>query len=100
MTDKYPHSLGFTDEHKKNMTRAAALLNKDDWTKAVGLGMGLVEKYAESYVKGETNFIFCTPELAACVENNSDFFKALCQEGVIEWLTPLVLTKSATVSND
>jgi hypothetical protein len=24
------------------------------------------------------------------------FFKALCQEGVIEWLTPFVLGKTAT----
>ena len=76
------------------MTRAAALLNKDDWSKAVGEGMELVEEYAESCVKGETEVIFCTPELAACVENNSDFFKALCQEGVIEWLTPFVMGKS------
>jgi hypothetical protein len=54
----------------------------------------MVKAGAEAYVKGKTGVVFCTPELEASIENHPDFFKALCQEGVIEWLTPFVLTKN------
>jgi len=94
--DKFPHVLGFTDEHKRGMERVAALLNKQDWAAAIGLGMRMVQFYSEAYVKGKTNYMFCTSELEACIENNPAFFEALCQEGVIEWLTPFVMGKSTT----
>jgi hypothetical protein len=35
-----------------------------------------------------------TPEFDQLYQNNKEFFKALCEDGVIEWLTPLVLAKS------
>jgi hypothetical protein len=94
--DSHPHTLGFPDEYKRDMERAAALLNKKDWAAAVGLGMTMVRFYSEAYVKGKTNYMFCTSELEACIENNPAFFEALCQEGVIEWLTPFVLGRSTT----
>ena len=84
MTKKeYPHMLGFTDKHKKIMERAAALLREEDWTEAIRVGMRMVQLYSEAYVKGKTNYMFCTSELEACIENNPAFFEALCQEGVI-----------------
>jgi len=92
--DKFPHVLGFTDEHKRGMERVAALLNKEDWAAAVGTGMNLVHYYSEAYVKGKTEVVFCTPELEASIENHPEFFEALCQEGVIEWLTPFVMGRS------
>jgi hypothetical protein len=98
--DKFPHKLGFSNEHKKTMTRAAALLDADDWIHAIGVGMKLVEEYAEAHVKGNTEIICCKPEFGQLYENNKEFFEALCQEGVIEWLTPLVLGKSIGVEND
>ena len=94
--DSSPHTLGFRDEYKRDMERAAALLNKKDWAAAVGLGMRMVQFYSEAYVKGKTNYMFCTSELEACIENNPAFFEALCQEGVIEWLTRFVMGKTAT----
>ncbi len=36
----------------------------------------------------------CTPKLAEIIENNREFIAALCEEGVVEWLTPFVLAKS------
>ncbi len=99
MTEKeYPHVLGFTDKHKKIMERAAALLNEEDWAEAIRVGMRLVVNYSEQYVKGKTKIVYCTPELAECIENNQRFFEALCQEGVIEWLAPFVLTKNVPQS--
>jgi len=91
-----PHLLGFTDEDKRRMERAAALLNKKDWVAAINFGGTMVQFYSEAYVKGKTNFVFCTPELDSSIENHPAFFEALCQEGVIEWLTPFVLGKSTT----
>jgi hypothetical protein len=92
--DKSPHMLGFSDNNKKLMEQAAALLNSQDWSEAVRLGMVLVIVYSEAYVKGKTGLVFCTPELEASIKNNPAFFAALCQEGVIKWLTPFVLGKS------
>lgn len=96
--NKYPHRLGFTDKHKKIMERAAALLKEEDWTGAIRVGMGLVVSYSEQYVNGRTKIVYCTPELEDCIESNPAFFEALCQEGVIEWLTPLVLAKGVPLS--
>jgi hypothetical protein len=95
-----PHLLGFPDEGKRMMERAAALLNKKDWAAAVATGMALVRHYSEAYVKGETAVVFCTPELESSIENNPAFFEALCQEGVIEWLTPFVMGKSIPPSEE
>ena len=70
-------------------------MNLDDWdwkmSYAAGLTMAL--EYAEQYVKGKTNYIFCTKEFDELVSNNQKFFEALCEEGVVEWLTPLVLAR-------
>ena len=92
MEKEYPHRLGFTDKHKKAMSRAAALLNKDKWSESVGIGMTLVENYSKEYVKGNTEVAYLPPKVAGLLSNNQDFFDALCEEGVIEWLAPLVLT--------
>jgi hypothetical protein len=43
---------------------------------------------------GKTEIVCCTPDIAALIANNSKFIEALCEEGVVEWLTPFVLTKS------
>jgi hypothetical protein len=94
--NKYPHRLGFTDKHKKIMERAAALLKEEDWTDAIRVGMRLVVNHSEEYVKGKTEVVFCTPELESSIKNHPSFFQALCEEGVIEWLTPLVLGKPTT----
>lgn len=88
--NKFPHQLSFTDDHKKAMTRAAALLNKDDWVVAIGIGMKLAQHYSEEYVKGNTEPLCVSPKLADLYRNHPDFFAALSQDGVIEWLTPLV----------
>jgi hypothetical protein len=92
--DKFPHKLGFSNEHRKKMTRAAALLDAEDWKTAIAVGMRLAELYAEAHVKGQTSVIFCKPEFENIYESNKKFFETLCQDGVVEWLTPLVLGKT------
>lgn len=97
MEEKYPHRLGFTDEHKKAMSRAAALLNRDEWKEAVKIGMAFVTMYSEEYVNGNTEVVCLPPKVAELLSNNQDFFDALCEEGVVEWLKPLVLTGKSEV---
>ena len=92
--DKFPHKVGLSDECKNDLKRAAALADLEGWHNALEVGIEMVKAGAEAYVKGKTGGVFCTPELQACIENNPAFFEALCQEGVIEWLTPFVLGKS------
>ena len=91
----YSHNLAFNDLAKKQWERAAALLGLDSWTEAIGRGGALTLKIAKQYVKGNTEVLCVTPEFKELYENNKEFFNALCEEGVVEWLTPLVLTKSA-----
>ena len=90
------YGLSVPAELKKQLDRAAALLRLDDWIKADSIGSQLVINYAEAYVKGGTEIVFCTPEEKSLFNNHPEFFKALCQEGVIEWLTPFVMGKSTT----
>ena len=92
-TEEYPHMVGFTDASKKKAERVAALVELEDWGESYSLGLELTLKHVEEYVKGKTNCIFCTKEFEELVSNNQKFFEALCEEGVVEWLTPLVLTK-------
>jgi len=92
-TKEHPHVLGFSDSCKKKSERVAALMDLDDPGVSYVLGLDMVLKYAEEAVKGKSSYIFCTKEFYELVNNNQKFFEALCEEGVVEWLTPLVLTK-------
>ena len=92
--DQYPHCFCASDEEVKMLARAAAILGLEDEPEALTLGLHLVTRYAEAYARGKTETVSCTSQLAASIENNPAFFEALCQEGVIEWLTPFVLGKS------
>jgi hypothetical protein len=99
MTEKeFLHNVSVTDIGKKEMDRAAALLNLENWCQALSLGLNLVKDHAEAHVKGRTEVFFCTSELKACVESSPAFFEALCQEGVVEWLMPFVLGKNVSLS--
>ena len=90
----FRHGVSFTDAGKKQFERIAALCELEDWNTAIDFSAKLALLYAEAYVKGDTMALFCTPKLANVLNNNLEFFEALCEEGVVEWLTPFVLAKS------
>lgn len=92
--DRFSHHFGVSDKGKKWLEQAAALLNLEDASDALNLGVHFAKDYSKAYVEGKTRYVFCTPEMDAHIENNPAFFAALCEEGVIEWLTPFVLGKS------
>jgi hypothetical protein len=85
-----PHGVKFSDESRKNWERVAALLNLEDWCHALGAAEKLMLMLAEEYVKGNKNILCVPPEFARVYKDNPEFFKALCEEGVVEWLEPLV----------
>jgi hypothetical protein len=91
----YPYRWPLSESQKKAAVRAAALLKLENGGDAVAAGLNIIAKYAESHVKGKTTILFCAPRISNLIENNREFIEALCEEGVIEWLTPLVLTKLA-----
>lgn len=95
MSDKV--TVAVTLEHKKELERAAALLNCEDWFEVLGIAGELIIKYAEQYIKGKEAIMFCKPELGKLYSENEEFFNALCEEGVVECLTPFVLIKSSQV---
>lgn len=95
MTDEMKHSIECNDEFKKMAERVAALLELESWYFAISVAMAMALKFAEAYVKGDTELVFCTRKVARLIEENPKFIKALCEEGVVEWLTPFVLTKTS-----
>ena len=94
MVDKYPHKLQFNDAGREPFDRIAALMDFDDWKIAIVYSGDIILQCAEQAVKGNTVIVCETPEFDQLYQNNKEFFKALCEDGVIEWLTPLVLAKS------
>lgn len=100
MTKDLPHGINFTDDVKKKAERIAALLELDEWFHAFGVGIDLAVDYAEAYVKDNTEYVFCAPKIADMIKNNPKFIAALAEEGVVEWLTPFVLTKTAEAAAD
>jgi hypothetical protein len=100
MDDKYPHKLQFNDAGRKRFDRIAALLDLDDWKIAITYSCDIALQHAEQAVKGNTAIVCTTPEFDQLYKDNPEFFKALCEDGVVKWLTPLVLAKSSTPPHD
>ena len=83
-----------TEDDKRDSDYAAALLGLSDGGYAIAKGLKIVLAHAKAHAGGYTKIAFCTPNVAALIENNREFIAALCEEGVVEWLTPFVLAKS------
>jgi hypothetical protein len=92
--DDSRESVTFPRKERKRAERIAALLELGDWPHAFGMGLHFAEQHAEASVKGRTEILTCTPKMKEIIGSNPDFFEALCEEGVVEWLTPFVLGKS------
>jgi hypothetical protein len=89
----FRHDVRFNDAGKRRFERIAALCKFESWNEAIDFSGKLALSYAEAYAKGDTMVHFCTPKLANVLINNPEFIAALCEEGVVEWLTPFVLAK-------
>jgi hypothetical protein len=96
-TESHPHMMGFTDSSRKKAERVAALMNLEHSGVSYGIGLDMALEYAEEVVKGKSSYIFCTKEFEELVSNNQKFFEVLCEDGVVEWLTPLVLARGKNI---
>jgi hypothetical protein len=94
MSENRPHALEYCDVAKKKAVRIAALLRLNRDLDSWDLGLNLALGHAEASIKGDTEVVFCTPYVAELLKSNPQFIEALREEGVVEWLTPFVLTKS------
>jgi hypothetical protein len=92
--DKPRYYWPVPEDNKKVADQAAALLGLSDSGHAISKGLGIVIAHAKAHQIGKTQIAFCTSEVKALIDNNPKFIEALCEEGVVEWLTPFVLTKS------
>ncbi len=93
MSNLSDYTWPITKERKKDIDTIAALLKLESSGKALGAAVELALLFAKAHAKGKTNVIFCTPKVDATIRNNPEFIEALCEEGVVEWLTPFVLGK-------
>jgi len=91
--ESHPHGLAFSNKAKADFEVIASLMGLDDWKDAIDLGRYLGLEHAKAHVRGETQACYLTPEQAAILNDNEEFFDALCEDGMIEWLTPLVLRR-------
>jgi hypothetical protein len=98
--ESHPHSLSFTDAHRRQFEQIATLLELEDWNLATVFSAELALRCAKARARGNTHVHFCTPKLAEVLSSNPEFIEALCKEGVVEWLTPFVLTKSKQFTFD
>jgi hypothetical protein len=94
--EECPFHWPVPENNKRAADQAAALLGLSDGGHALTKGLQIVLGHARAHAIGKTEIVFCTPEFKALIDNNLKFIEALCEEGVVEWLTPFVLTKSAT----
>jgi|688.fasta_scaffold146378_3 hypothetical protein len=83
-------SLDLTDYGLKILRQAAALLECEE-IDVMRLALNLVHRHAIAHAKGSTEVLACTSKQSAVLLNNQKFIEALCEEGVVEWLTPFVL---------
>ena len=98
--DGFSHGIQFADSEKKKAEQVAALLELNEWFYSFGIGLDLALRHAKASAKGNTEVVFCTPYVAELLKSNPKFIEALCEEGVVEWLTPFVLTKSKQSTPD
>jgi hypothetical protein len=68
-------------EHKSN-------LRSLEWSIAMG------EEIAKKHARGETSVHCLTPALGDLITAHPEFFEALSEEGVLEWVRPLVMGKT------
>lgn len=89
-----PHSICYTDEVDRRLTKIAAIMdiesNSDVWWNA----FLMYEKFSQHYVRNKPWTMFVSEKLGKVMEENPEFFDALAEEGVVEWLSPLVLSEA------
>jgi len=93
-----PYGINYTEEVHRRLEKIAAILDLADTKKVWANALEMYEEYAKKKIKGDEQ-IFVSPELANLIPQNPHFFEALTEEGLVEWLEPLVRSKPLTRDN-
>ena len=90
-----PHGIDYTKEVHRRLEKVAALMDFKGTETVWEMALVLYEEYAKNKIKGHET-VLVSPELAKLIHQNPHFFEALTEDGLIEWLEPLVKSKPLT----
>ena len=90
-----PYGINYTEEVHRRLEKVAALLDLEDTKVVWSRALSSYEEYAKDKVKGREP-VLVSPGLALLIRENPNFFEALTEHGLVEWLTPLVRSKPLT----
>ncbi len=92
--DEVIKAYGVTQELQRKIDTICALFEIDN---PVNFAIRVVESLAVEHAKGKTEIACLSPRMANLITDNPEFFQALSEEGVLEWIAPLVLGKIAQI---
>lgn len=84
-----PHGIYYTEEVHRRLEKIAAILDLADTTKVWANALEMYEEYAKQKIKN-LEPVFVSENLANLISQNTHFFEALTEDGLVEWLEPLV----------
>jgi hypothetical protein len=87
-----PYGITYGKDVLKDLLKVAALLDLEDERRVWSNSLSYYYEYAQNKVKG-LQPIYVSEKLASLIHQNPHFFEALTEDGLVEWLEPLVKSK-------
>lgn len=87
-----PYGINYTEEVHRRLEKVAAILDLEDTKMVWSRALSSYEEYAKHRVRG-LEPVLVSPNLAKLISENLSFFEALTEDGLVEWLEPLVKSK-------
>lgn len=87
-------SVDLSKAAKRRLDTICVLMEHESDLHSLTWAMDMGEEIAKKHARGQTSYHCMKPALGNLIQNNLEFFEALCEEGVVEWLTPLVMRKT------
>ena len=88
-------TIDFDELAKRQLDTICALKEHESILISLDWAVNVAESISKKQARGATSIHCLTPALGDLIQNNPKFFEALCEEGVVEWLTPLVMGKAS-----
>ena len=86
--------VNFNKVSKRKIDGICALMGHESYMHSLSWAIDLGEAIAKKYARGETSVHCLTPALGDLITAHPEFFEALSEEGVLEWVRPLVMGKT------
>jgi hypothetical protein len=88
-------TIDFNEVIKRQLDAICALMEHESNLQSLEWSIAMGEEIAKKHARGGTSVHCLTPALGDLITTHPEFFEALCEEGVVEWITPLVMRKTA-----